>query len=223
METTETQILTPAPKINLENVSLKKIAPICKRTFNHINIENFCEFLNKKENIIIPGVKQIYENCMNEPLTTDIQDFLSFIKKKFNCLNDIAKRIPQHETHKIDTFLQKEFLRLQINPEVHNAFVLSLESLSDNDLSRNSEVVSHGISNIQNLPDHVIFTACQLLSDDEESAIFSANISTDTFSQNSSLLILSRVITNYQLIILQILINQQIFMNITTVYQLTVE
>jgi hypothetical protein len=50
-------------------------------------------------------VKQIYENCMNEPLTTDIQDFLSFIKKKFNCLNDIAKRIPQHETHKIDTFL----------------------------------------------------------------------------------------------------------------------
>ena len=223
METTETQILTPAPKINLENVSLKKIAPICKRTFNHINIENFCEFLNKKENIIIPGVKQIYENCMNEPLTTDIQDFLSFIKKKFNCLNDTAKRIPQHETHKIDTFLQKEFLRLQINPEVHNAFVLSLESLSDNDLSRNSEVVSHGISNIQNLPDHVIFTACQLLSDDEESAIFSANISTDTFSQNSSLLILSRVITNYQLIILQILINQQIFMNITTVYQLTVE
>jgi hypothetical protein len=223
METTETQILTPAPKINLENVSLKKIAPICKRTFNHINIENFCEFLNKKENIIIPGVKQIYENCMNEHLTTDIQDFLSFIKKKFNCLNDTAKRIPQHETHKIDTFLQKEFLRLQINPEVHNAFVLSLESLSDNDLSRNSEVVSHGISNIQNLPDHVIFTACQLLSDDEESAIFSANISTDTFSQNSSLLILSRVITNYQLIILQILINQQIFMNITTVYQLTVE
>ena len=49
METTETQILTPAPKINLENVSLKKIAPICKRTFNHINIENFCEFLNKKD------------------------------------------------------------------------------------------------------------------------------------------------------------------------------
>ena len=186
METTETQILTPAPKINLENVSLKKIAPICKRTFNHINIENFCEFLYKKENIIIPGVKQIYENCMNEPLTTDIQDFLSFIKKKNNCLNDTAKRIPQHETHKIDTFLQKEFLRLQINPEVHNAFVLSLESLSDNDLSRNSEVVSHGISNIQNLPDHVIFTACPLLSDDEESAIFSANISTDTFSQNSS-------------------------------------
>ena len=223
METTETQILTPAPKINLENVSLKKIAPICKRTFNHINIENFCEFLNKKENIIIPGVKQIYENCMNEPLTTDIQDFLSFIKKKFNCLNDTAKRIPQHETHKIDTFLQKEFLRLQINPEVHNAFVLSLESLSDNDLSRNSEVVSHGISNIQNLPDHVIFTACRLLSDDEESAIFSANISTDTFSQNSSLLILSRVITNYQLIILQILINQQMFMNIATVYQLTVK
>lgn len=80
METTETQILTPAPKINQENVSLKKIAPICKRTFNHINIENFCEFLNKKENIIIPGVKQIYENCMNEPLTTDIQDFfLSFL------------------------------------------------------------------------------------------------------------------------------------------------
>lgn len=109
-------------------------------------------------------------------LTTDIQDFLSFIKKKFNCLNDIAKRIRQHETHKIDTFLQKEFLRLQINPEVHNAFVLSLESLSDNDLSRNFEVVSHGISNIQNLPDHVIFTACPLLSDDEESAIFSANI-----------------------------------------------
>ena len=111
METTETQILTPAPKINLENVSLKKIAPICKRTFNHINIENFCEFLNKKENIIIPGVKQIYENCMNEPLTTDIQDFLSFIqKKKFNCLNDIAKRIPQHETHKIDSFYKKNFL-----------------------------------------------------------------------------------------------------------------
>jgi hypothetical protein len=45
METTETQILTPAPKINLENVSLKKIAPICKRTINHINIENFCELI----------------------------------------------------------------------------------------------------------------------------------------------------------------------------------
>jgi hypothetical protein len=69
----------------------------------------------------------------------------------------------KHETHKIDTFLQKEFLRLQINPEVHNAFVLSLESLSDNDLSRNSEVVSHDISNIQNLPDHVIFTAVSIL------------------------------------------------------------
>lgn len=75
---------------------------------------------------------------------------------------------------------------MQINPDVHNAFVSSLETLSDNDLSKHSEGVSHGISNIQNLPDHVIFTACPVLSDDEESTTFSANISTDTFSQNSS-------------------------------------
>ena len=49
METTETQILTPAPKINLENVSLKKFNPICKGHLTISTLKIFVNFLTKKK------------------------------------------------------------------------------------------------------------------------------------------------------------------------------
>lgn len=49
METTETQILTPAPKINQENVSLKKLLPFAKEHLTISTLNIFVNFLTKKK------------------------------------------------------------------------------------------------------------------------------------------------------------------------------
>lgn len=61
----------------------KKMSDICNRNFDHVSLENFLTFLQRKENSFIPGVNIIAGSAHNEPLRSNLITFLNFLKEQF--------------------------------------------------------------------------------------------------------------------------------------------
>lgn len=107
----------------------KKMSDICNRNFDHVSLENFLTFLQRKENSFIPGVNIIAGSAHNEPLRSNLITFLNFLKEQFYDILRKGNKLPQHEVKRIETFVQTEFFKLQTNKCVHQSFINALQSL----------------------------------------------------------------------------------------------
>ena len=106
-----------------------KMSDICNRNFDHVSLEIFLTFLQRKENSFIPGVNIIADSAHNEPLRSNLITFLNDLKEQFYDLLKKGQCLPQHEVRRIETFVQTEFFKLQTNKCVHQSFVNALQSL----------------------------------------------------------------------------------------------
>ena len=72
---------------------------------------------------------------------------MNFLKNEFEAIIVRSKTLPQHETQKIQTHVQKEFFLLQTNGKIDKSFVSALNSLNTDHQSE-TNILEHDYSKI---------------------------------------------------------------------------
>ena len=67
----------------------------------------------------ISGVNYINGLTNEDPLKYDLSKFMNFLKNEFEAIIVRSKTLPQQETQKIQTYVQKEFFLLQTNGKIN--------------------------------------------------------------------------------------------------------
>lgn len=119
------------------------------RSFDHVNLENLAIFMKEERISRISGVNYINGLINEDPLKYDLSKFMNFLKNEFEAIIVRSKTLPQHETQKIQTYVQKEFFLLQTNGNIHKSFVSALNSLNtDHHVQSETNILEHDYSKI---------------------------------------------------------------------------